>query len=338
MSAPAQMPQQAPAPQPAASLEPLALAALMPMHVLVGRTGHILTVGPTVARLRCDLVGQRLLEAFEVRRPGVPADFQALMALAGRRLSLQLRTGPRTAFKGILVPLAEGEGALLNLSFGIGVVEEVARHRLTAGDFAPTDLTVEMLYLVEAKSAAMEESRRLNQKLEGARSAAEEQAVTDALTGLRNRRGMEEALARLIATRARFGLIHMDLDRFKQVNDTMGHAAGDSVLEVVASVLREALRQGDIAARIGGDEFVLILRDITDKARLSAIARRIIRRIEKPVTFAGRDCRISASAGITISTAYRQPEADRMLNDADTALYASKNAGRGRATLFAAKD
>jgi diguanylate cyclase (GGDEF)-like protein len=90
-----------------------------------------------------------------------------------------------------------------------------------------------------------------------------------------------------------------------------------------------------VAARIGGDEFVLILRGVTDTARLHSIARRIIGRIEEPVPYAGTFCRISASAGITVSTHYAQPDAEKMLHDADTALYTSKRAGRARATLHA---
>lgn len=319
----------------AVTLRPAALAALMPMHLVVAPTGHVAACGPTLARLspQAPVAGRRLLEVFEFQRPAEPSSLADLLASAGRRLSLRFRAAPRTAFKGLLVPLPEGQGALMNLSFGIGAVAAVADHGLTAGDFAPTDLTVEMLYLVEAKSAAMEESRRLNRKLEGARSVAEEQALTDTLTGLRNRRALEEALDRLIGRGQRFGLIHLDLDRFKAVNDTLGHAAGDAVLGAVAAALNAEVREGDVAARMGGDEFLLLFPGTTDTARLEAVARRIIARIEKPVRFGGTDCRISASAGITVSTFYARPVAERMLHDADAALYASKRAGRARATV-----
>lgn len=321
----------------AVTLSGAALASLMPMHLVVAPTGHIVSAGPTIERLRPErpLVGRRLLEVFEFRRPAHPRTFADLTTVAGRRLALAFRGAPPTAFKGLLVPM-EGGGALLNLSFGIGAVEAVSAHSLTAADFPPTDLTVEMLYLVEAKSAAMEESRRLNRRLEGARSAAEEQALTDALTGLRNRRAMEEALARLTFSHTRFGLIHLDLDRFKAVNDTLGHAAGDAVLLAVAKVLRDEVREEDIAARVGGDEFLLIFPGVTDTARLSGVARRIIARIEEPVPYGADVCRISASAGIAVSTSYTRPDPERMLRDADEALYASKRAGRAQATIWGA--
>ncbi len=324
----------------AISLTTDALSALMPMHLRVSPTGHITGVGTTLARLRPDrtLIGCRLLEIFEFRRPIAPSGMAELTAQAGRRLSLQFRDGPHCAFKGLLVPLPDGQGGLLNLSFGIGAVAAVTEYRLTAGDFAATDLTVEMLYLVEAKSAAMEESRRLNARLEGARSAAEEQALTDALTGLGNRRAMEEALTRLTVGPSRFGLLHLDLDHFKAVNDTLGHAAGDVVLGAVAAALQAEVRAHDLAARVGGDEFVLIFPGMTDIARLIGVAQRIIARIEEPVMFRADICRISASVGITVSTAYARPDPEVMLHDADQALYASKRAGRARATVHAAAE
>ncbi len=322
------------------TLSPEALSALMPMHMIVGPTGHIVSTGPTLARLcpAADLCGRRLLEVFEFRRPVTPSNLADLLTQSGRRLSLHFRQPPKTALKGLIMPLPNGAGAILNLSFGIGAVQAVADHHLTAADFAPTDLTVEMLYLVEAKSAAMDESRRLNQKLEGARSAAQEQALTDALTGLRNRRAMEEAMARLTGMRARFGLIHLDLDHFKAVNDTLGHAAGDAVLGAVSQALQAEVREGDVAARVGGDEFVLIFPGMTDTDRLVAVARRIIAKIEEPVPFEDQLCRISASAGITVSTSYAVPQTERMLHDADQALYASKRAGRARATVYGASN
>jgi diguanylate cyclase (GGDEF)-like protein len=317
-------------------LAPAALDALMPMHLRVAPTGHVVAAGPTLLRLRPPggLVGRRLLELFEFRRPAAPAGLADLLAQAGRPLALGFREPPRTAFKGLAVPLAGGQGALFNLSFGIGAATAVAEHRLTAGSFAPTDLTVELLYVIEAKSAAMEESRRLNRRLEGARSAAEEQALTDALTGLRNRRAVEEAMARLAAQGARFGLIHLDLDRFKAVNDTLGHAAGDAVLGAVAGALRAEIRASDLAARVGGDEFLILVPGITDTDRLARVADRVIARIEEPVPFGDHLCRVSASAGIAVATGAADPEA--LLRDADAALYASKRAGRGRATVWQA--
>ena len=173
----------------------------------------------------------------------------------------------------MLTYLPDGNGVLVNLGFGIGVVEAVGAYDLRASDFAPTDLTIEMLYLVEAKSAAMEASRDLNRRLQSAKRTAEQQAQTDPLTGARNRRALDAELGRMIEARIPFGLVHVDLDYFKAVNDTLGHAAGDHVLKTVAQILSGEIRSGDIISRVGGDEFVLVLPDITTKAAIDALAR-----------------------------------------------------------------
>ncbi|MDA0962901.1 MAG: GGDEF domain-containing protein [Proteobacteria bacterium] len=155
---------------------------------------------------------------------------------------------------------------------------------------------------------------------------------------LTNRRALEAALAQAVDTVEKggrpFALMHLDLDFFKSVNDMLGHAAGDHVLTEVARVLREETRRDDIIARVGGDKFVLILSGLVDEGKLVALAERIIERIEEPILFEGRSCRVSGSAGIAISTSYRLQNPYRMLSDSDLALYASKRGGRGRATVF----
>ncbi|WP_224825859.1 GGDEF domain-containing protein [Cognatishimia sp. MH4019] len=312
------------------------LDTMMPMHMLVGPTGHISHAGPTLRKLlRDDLVGMRFLEVFDIRRPRCEPSMRGLLSLEGRPLHLQFRNGDQTSFKGVLVAQPANQGLILNLSFGISVIEAVGRFGLTNSDFAPTDLTVEMLYLVEAKSAVMEESRDLNLRLQGAKIAAEEQAFTDTLTGLKNRRAMDHVLDRVLDHQMPFALMHLDLDYFKAVNDTMGHAAGDHVLQVVARALIGATRAGDTIARVGGDEFVLLLHGLTDRTRIEDLATHLIAALEKPIPFNGEECRISASAGTTISADYEDPQAAILMDDADVALYASKRAGRACHTFYA---
>lgn len=308
---------------------------LCPMYLHVAETGHILHAGPTLQKLRktTDLTSKRFLEVFKLDRPRAVTTMRDLLALAHTKLHLEFRDAPQTALKGVLVRLPEGQGVVINLSFGISIVDGVHDYDLSSADFAATDLAIEMLYLVEAKSAAMEMSRKLNQRLQGAKILAEEQAVTDMLTGLKNRRAADAAIAHLVETNQPFSLMHLDLDFFKTVNDTFGHAAGDRVLQEAAKVMKAEIRGSDIVARVGGDEFVVVFRGLTDEVRLLEIARRVIERIEVPVPFGSHLCAVSASAGIATRHAGCPMSADDLVSLSDKALYLSKERGRSQASL-----
>jgi|APEBP8051073178_1049388.scaffolds.fasta_scaffold00440_17 diguanylate cyclase (GGDEF)-like protein len=311
-----------------------ALGLLLPLHLHLGPDGRLRSCGPTAFRLLGAASGAAdFFSLFEIRRPSGLTSMGLLQQAAGQRLFLAARHLPQTQFRAIAVPLA-GEGDMLvNLSFGIDIIEAVRRHALTSADFAPTELAMELLYVVEAKSAVTDELRGLTLRLQGAKSVAEEQAATDMLTGLRNRRAFELALSRMIDAAQPFGLMHLDLDFFKQVNDSLGHAAGDHVLREVARILTVETRRGDTLARIGGDEFMLLLPGAADPARLTDIAQRIIDRVSEPMIYEGEVCRIAASVGITMSGFYQTPEAAVLMQDSDLALYAAKHAGRGCARM-----
>ena len=318
------------------SLDLAAIDRLMPMHICLSPCGNIISAGSTLAKLFPGkvLVEQSLFDLFEIRRPGRIFDMQSMIAHAGQRLYLAPFDSHLPAMRGIALPHAKGGGLLINLSFGIGVIDAVRHHALTDADFAPTDLTVELMYLVEAKSAVMDELRDLNLRLQGAKTEAEEQAMTDTLTGLRNRRALDQDLATLTRQAMPFSLMHIDLDYFKAVNDRLGHAAGDHVLREVAKVLSAETRIGDTVARVGGDEFVVVLPTLADAALLHEIARRIIAALSLPMDFDGQTCRIAASIGMTLSTLYAIVDPKQMVGDADRALYVSKRAGRAQATLY----
>lgn len=303
-----------------------ALARLMPMALWLDATGRVLAMGPTLARV----VGGTgtLAEAFTVELPEGAGDVAALVA-AGR---LRLRGRDGVLLRGIAVPDGAG-GAVLDLSFGLGVVEAVRRYGLTEADFAATGLTVELLYLVEAKTAVTEELRRLNARIEGARVRAEAEAQSDPLTGIGNRRALMAALEAMVASGRRFGLLQVDLDHFKAVNDRLGHAAGDRVLAEAARILAAETRAGDAVARIGGDEFVLLLPSVPDAARLERVALRLVARMAAPIRIDGAEVRIGASIGGLISGAKGGGGAEVLLAEADAALYAAKRAGRGCARL-----
>lgn len=313
------------------------LDVLCPMHLIVNEAGHIIHAGPTLRKLRADipLDGQRFLELFTLKRPRQITTMADLRQISGKKLHLEMAGSPRTALKGIMIPASRKTGDMIvNLGFGISILEGVRDYALTNADFAATDLAIEMLYLVEAKSAAMEASRKLNQRLQGAKIAAEEQAFTDTLTGLKNRRAMDHVLGRLINGQRPFAVMQIDLDYFKAVNDKFGHGAGDHVLQTVARAMVEETRDADTVARVGGDEFTVILPDVRSEEILRRVGRRIIDRLEEPIPYQSDICRISASIGTVWIQGGARPSLETVLADADLALYASKHAGRACHTFY----
>lgn len=160
-------------------------------------------------------------------------------------------------------------------------------------------------------------------------------AERDALTGLHNRGAFDARLASELARYERYGrplsLIVLDIDHFKNVNDRFGHDAGDFVLQRVSEVVAHSLRNVDLAARLGGEEFVVMLPE-TGIGKATEIAERIRRRIEeKPCDWRGQRIMVRVSAGVSaIPECVAQPDA--LIRSADQALYASKNAGRNRVT------
>ena len=318
-------------------LDAAALARFMPMHLLLDAEGRVQSAGPTLARVLGgqSLIGARFEDLFQVRSPGGAVTVAEVLDKAGHRFRLVPRGKPVIGLRGLGQRLQGSGQVLLNLSFGIDLIAAVKEFALTDADFAATDLAMELLYLAEANAAVTHELRGLNLRLEGARLAAEDEALTDPLTGLRNRRAADLVLDRLCQARAPFGLMHLDLDFFKAVNDSLGHAAGDFVLETVGRILRQQVRAEDCAARIGGDEFVIILPGRAEPPMLQAIASRIIAGISQPLTFDGQQCRVSGSIGILRSQDLLDPDPARVLAASDRALYAAKHAGRGRAVSLA---
>lgn len=309
------------------------LDQLMPMHAVIGSDWRVRHAAPTLRKLAggATLTGQPLDSVFDLGGGGS----QGVDTMGRAAIPMQLRYGHRSRLRGVLVPLdpaglEQGGGAIVNLSFAVSELEHLDRATLTVADFAPNDMIVDMLYLIEAKSAAMAEARKLIGRLRGAADTAEKLAVTDALTGLHNRRALEQAISRLIEKGVPFALTQIDLDFFKAVNDSRGHAAGDSVLRHVAATLRAVTRTQDIAARLGGDEFVILLHDVTETAPVDAIAERIIKGVQRPLNLGGHSCAVSTSLGSTLSIWYVRPDPERMLADADAALYQAKRAGRGQ--------
>ena len=164
-----------------------------------------------------------------------------------------------------------------------------------------------------------------------------QQANFDTLTGLPNRRRFLERLKHEISKYDRhhlaMALIFLDLDYFKEINDTLGHAAGDFLLKIAAERLNGCVRRTDLVARLGGDEFTIILGELADLSSVERIANKILDKLSEPFALDGEVAYVSASIGITF---YPNDAADSegLLRNADQAMYAAKEQGRGRYSFY----
>jgi diguanylate cyclase (GGDEF)-like protein/PAS domain S-box-containing protein len=195
---------------------------------------------------------------------------------------------------------------------------------------------------VECTSTPLRESRKVTGAVVTLRDLSERQrlarqALHDPLTGLANRTllraHLEQAIAALDRRRHTAALLFCDLDRFKHVNDTYGHAAGDALLVTVAERLQTAVRGHDTVARFGGDEFVVLCTDLTSTHDAITVAERLVEAVGEPVMIDGAPSGISTSIGVTV---FDRPDTDpdAILEEADLAMYRAKERGRARVEVF----
>ncbi|MFT3848582.1 MAG: EAL domain-containing protein [Propionivibrio sp.] len=157
-------------------------------------------------------------------------------------------------------------------------------------------------------------------------------AYHDPLTGLINRAGLRVGLVHMLAesrrNRSLLALFYLDLDRFKVINDSLGHAAGDHVLRETSARLRACVRDSDFVARLGGDEFVVVVGEFTDPNQAALIARKIVEQLGMPIPHAGQRLQTGCSIGIALHPG-SVATADELVKQADQAMYAAKQGGRG---------
>jgi len=163
-------------------------------------------------------------------------------------------------------------------------------------------------------------------------------ALHDPLTGLANRILLVDRIDHAIASQHRpgrppFALLYFDLDRFKEINDTLGHLVGDKLLVGIASRLRELLRPGDTVARLGGDEFAVLLGEVAGVEGATQVAERVLRALDRPFLVDGREVETGASMGVALGSG-DYSNAEKLVRDADLAMYRAKSMGRGRFQVF----
>jgi diguanylate cyclase (GGDEF)-like protein len=206
-------------------------------------------------------------------------------------------------------------------------------HKLRALQSGAKDFIAKPFDLAEvlARVHNMLEVRLLHEASRNYGKMLEALALNDPLTGLANRRLLDDrismALVHARRNRSAMAMIFLDLDGFKQVNDTLGHAAGDALLKMVAERLVETVRGEDTVARLGGDEFIIALWHVTGADYATSVASRAIEAVSQPYDIEGATVSITVSAGVSIFPDHGE-DADTLMKSADLALYKAKAAGR----------
>ena len=203
----------------------------------------------------------------------------------------------------------------------------------------PSRFTPQDVHFVQASANVLADALERH----SADEALRHRVLHDSLTGLPNRLSfvdsLRDALRRGIASGSPVGILFLDLDHFKLINDSIGHHAGDELLQAVAPRLRAHLRPGDIVARFGGDEFGILVDRLTDEDEALAIADRVADAFSEPYPMGGADHFVTASIGIAVArpTGREPVDAELLIRDADAAMYRAKERGRGRCEVFDAE-
>jgi diguanylate cyclase (GGDEF)-like protein len=234
---------------------------------------------------------------------------------------------------GAAVPLVDSRGVILGY---IGWDQE--RPGLTLMRKMAPAFALALLVAGGVLAFLLRRLRSASAALQASQDQAQYLAFHDTLTGLPNRALFDDRLRRTLLFAGQDGtrvaLLYLDLDRFKHINDTLGHPAGDELVRETAARLKHTIREVDTVARLGGDEFAIILLDIPDAASAEDIAERLLSKLREPFRLIDDQVFVSASIGIALSSG-SDSDADDLLRKADIALYEAKKNGRGRYEVFA---
>ena len=323
-----------------------ALDRILPFAAIVSTDGAFLHMGRSLAKL----IGTpgpsvTLFDVFEIDSPVSLRRNHDLAKALGRKIALKTVRevdGSQVMLRASIARAREGADDLLVLiSLGANAPALIEAFGLTDADFAHADPSIDMLYLTRTQGVLLEDTHALVDRLKDAKDRAEAMALTDALTGLPNRRAFADYASSLIGlgpdARGTAYLLHLDLDRFKQVNDTFGHAAGDAVLQRVTRDLTEVAGPEDIVSRIGGDEFLMILTGQSSLDDVLSISERLIAQVSTPIDIDGQPAQVGASIGIAAIPPECSKSVDTLLLEADIALYDAKSGGRGIVRAFSSE-
>ena len=319
------------------------LDVLFPMHVILSAEGNITRVGPALRKiLGDDLVDKAFLDAFTLKKPRSIVDLDGLRDAAQTKVVICAPWNDGESIEFRCVPNRFGpdeRGLFIDFSLSSSFLDVVNRFGLNASDFKPNDVSLDLIYTIEPQRTLVEDSNRLTRALEDSRLEAERAANVDVLTGISNRRSLYRHIDQLLAAPVlseEYFLLHIDLDKFKAVNDNFGHAAGDHVLQQTASVLQRVAKSNDIPARIGGDEFAMLIAGPYDDVEIVRFAADLQTALVAPIQFEGHVFNIGASVGIVRVDVQAHANADELLKCSDIALYEAKVANESVTFLTSA--
>ena len=264
--------------------------------------------------------GSEALKLFHDHRPSLVITDWSMPDFSGPELCKKIREGSQQHFAYLILLTSNDRKEQIIEGLSAGADDYLTK------PFHPGELV-----------ARVEVGRRmldLHRQIEAKNKQLEEMALTDALTSLPNRRAVDLWASRQISAASRHGfplwVTMCDLDHFKKINDTFGHDAGDAVIKAFAEVLRVNTRQSNICARLGGEEFLMILTHI-DKAQVTIAIERVRERFAAlKFDFEGKSASATASFGVAGYTGGAAPDLNSLLVRADKALYSAKNRGRNR--------
>ena len=321
---------------PAAGLPPALLHTAFPFHLVLDRQLRVLQAGASVRRLAPELtVGAALGDGLLVVSPSGPTTFETFRQ--STRSLVQLATPGGLTLRGEMLHDEHSDVLFFLGSPYVRELAELADVGLTLEDFAVSDSAVDNLLLLQTQGHALAQAQALSRRLEQTAAALAHQVHHDALTGLPNRERFRQLLEAALAAdprsrRTAVGVLLLDLDGFKDVNDSLGHDMGDVVLQEVAQRVTSALRVGDEVARLGGDEFVVLLPAIDEAQDAVLVAKKIAARLAAPFSLGDVPLRLSASIGITLGTVGHGDDGT-LLKQADVAMYRAKSFGCGWAVF-----
>lgn len=306
------------------------LSALLPMHLCVDKKGTLLSCGKTLRRIAG--AGDFFSNLFILDGIGgegkLPHDAWSALA-SGERVFLRIAQARDILIRGQGMYVQNGV-VFANFGFGSDLRAAVSAFSLTDIDFSPSDLAMEVLFLCEANGLLQADLAKSNEMLFSSRKEVEKLSIMDDLTGILNRRGFEHEFLKLYHGNALGNafLICVDLDNFKTINDNYGHAVGDEILRKSSKIIKNCIGSGDLCGRIGGDEFIVLIRSSPHVSSVIFMVEQMISDIGGLIDLSSFHCKFSACVGVVDLRDFCDMEYLEMVRRADEALYDAKKNGK----------